>query len=312
LFHDVASLPNLYSAWREFRRGKTKKVDVQAFELALETNLFAIHTTLISGTYTPQPYQGFFVKDPKLRHIHKACVQDRVVHQALFRALYPVVDRTFSSSVYSARKNFGTHKGVKKLYQALGKETKNWKKKVWVLKIDIRKFFDSIDHTVLKKKLSTYIFDIDIQKVLVSIIDSFHKTEGKGLPLGSVTSQLFANIYLNDFDWFVKTELSIKHYFRYCDDMVVVLKQKIDSVQLLQKIEIYLKEQLFLHLHPYKIHLRKIRQGIDFLGYVILPHTVVLRISTKKRIYTKLQRKKSPNKISTHILRSLLMQKNES
>lgn len=300
-FHDISSLANLYSAWREFRCGKTKKTDVQAFELQLESNLFALHHEMIVGTYIPRPYETFFVKDPKLRCIHKACVRDRVVHQALFRVLYPVVDQKLSSSVYSARKNFGTHKGVKKLYQALSKKTKNWKRETWVLKIDIRKFFDSVDHTILKQKIGVYGFDADIISMLEILVNSFHKTNKKGLPLGNVTSQLFANIYLSDFDWFVKNELGIKDYFRYCDDMVFILKNKNEKDVLLKKIQEYLSKQLFLELHPGKIHLPKVRQGIDFLGYVILPQAVVLRTNTKKRIYKNVSKNKNSAVLDSYL-----------
>lgn len=183
LFHSIASITNLYDAWREFRYGKTKKIDIQTFELSLETNLFTLHEKIKTHTYQPQPYQSFFVKDPKLRHIHKACVTDRVLHQAVFRQLYPLVDKHLSSSVYSARSNKGTHKGVKKLFITLRKESHNWKKETRVLKCDIRKFFDSIDHKILKQKLKQFDFDKDTEQLVEILIDSFKKTESKGLPL---------------------------------------------------------------------------------------------------------------------------------
>lgn len=243
-----------------------------------------MHEALKTKQYVPKPYQAFFVKDPKLRHIHKADVRDRVVHQALFRILYPIVDAQLSSSVYSARKCHGTHKGIGKLFQALRKETRNWKREAWVLKCDVRKFFDSIDHAILREKIKEYGFDADTQRLIDTILSSFEKTVGKGLPLGNVTSQLFANVYLNEFDWFVKRELRIKHYFRYCDDFVIVLERHSHARTLLPILKSKLATSALL-LHPNKIAVRKVRQGIDFLGYVILPGVVVLRTSTKKRIY---------------------------
>jgi RNA-directed DNA polymerase len=288
LFHEVCSVANIYKAWRKFRKGKTKKLDIQNFELNLEENIFAIHRVLLSKTYKPKPYESFFVKDPKLRNIHKAQVFDRVVHQALFQVLYPIVEIKLSSSVYSAREQKGTHKAVKKLYQSLQKETQNWKKEVWVLKCDIRKFFDFIEHQKLLEKIYKYNFDKDTMWLIGLLINSFEKTQGKGLPLGNVTSQLFANIYLNDFDWFVKQGLGIKYYFRYCDDFVIILPEKESAQKFLLFIEKELKN-IDLELHPQKLSIRKVRQGIDFLGYVILPHAVVLRTNTKKRIYKKVK-----------------------
>lgn len=131
-------------------------------------------------------------------------------------------------------------------------------------------------------------FDAGTVQLTEVIISSFQKTDGKGLPLGNVTSQLFANIYLNEFDWWVKQNLKIKHYFRYCDDFVILLPDK-NSAQIIIS---HIKERLKLYaleLHPQKLSVRKVRQGIDFLGYVIVPHAVLLRTKTKKRIYKKIE-----------------------
>lgn len=300
LFHEICSVANIYVAWRKFRKGKTKKLDVQYFELHLEDNLFKIRRLLLEKIYNPQTYQSFFVKDPKLRHIHKAQVFDRVVHQALFQKLYPIVEKNLSSSVYSAREQKGTHKGVKKLYEVLQKETKNWNKEVWVLKCDIRKFFDSIDHQKLLEKIEKYNFDKDTMWLIKILIFSFEKTKGKGLPLGNVTSQLFANVYLNDFDWFVKQSLGIKYYFRYCDDFIIVLKNKDKLEALLSSIKKELSG-IELKLHPQKVCLRKVKQGVDFLGYVILTRNIVLRTTTKKRIYIKVQKRVSLGSLNSYL-----------
>ena len=288
-------------AWRVFRSGKTKKNDVQRFELALETKLFALHESLLRKTYTVAPYEAFFVKDPKLRHIHKAQVTDRVVHQALFQVLYPIIDRTLSSSVCSARSGYGTHRGVRMLFRALRRLSNNWKREVWVLKVDIKKFFDTTDHSILKTQLGSFAFDDNTTALLYTIIDSFCTVSGKGLPLGNVTSQLFANIYLNEFDWFVKHRNCVQFYVRYCDDMVFVLKNKNDAAPLLTSIRYFLEERCMLALHPQKTVLRKIRQGIDFLGYVIVPHAVVLRTKTKRRILRKVAEMKNKAVIDSYL-----------
>ncbi len=300
LFHEICSVANIYTAWRKFRNGKTKKLDVQDFELHLEENIFEIHKLLLLKIYRPMPYQSFFVKDPKLRHIHKAQVLDRVVHQALFQKLYPIVEKKLSSSVYSAREQKGIHKGVKTLYKALAKETQNWKKEVWVLKCDIRKFFDSISHQRLIEKINQYNFDKDTLWLIELLVFSFEKTKGKGLPLGNVTSQLFANIYLNDFDWFVKQNIGIRYYFRYCDDFVLILRSRESARGIVAFITKKL-EAVDLILHPQKLSIRKVRQGVDFLGYVILPRVVVLRTNTKKRVYRKIEKGVSTEALNSYL-----------
>ena len=123
--------------------------------------------------------------------------------------------------------------------------------------------------------------------LLAKIIDSFHKSPGKGLPLGNVTSQIFANVYLNLFDWYVKKELGLKYYIRYCDDFVILSPNKFTLLHNIRYIECYLDEKLKLSLHPNKMLIRKLHQGIDFLGAVLLPHRIVVRTKTKKRIIKK-------------------------
>ncbi len=289
MFHNVVSLTNLFDAWNEFKRGKRKKKDVSQFELRLEENLFELHEELRSKTYRHGPYEDFYVCDPKRRHIHKASVRDRVMHQALFRVLYKVFDKHFIYDSYSSRNDKGTHKGVSRLNGVIRKVSKNWKKTTWVLKCDVRKFFDSIDHEILRKLIVQRVDDEDILWFIDIIFDSFEKDKGKGLPLGNVTSQLFANIYLNELDQFAKHILKAKYYFRYCDDFVIVHNDRSFLEGVVKKIEQFLKNNLQLVLHPNKVEIRKVSQGIDFLGYVILPHAIVLRTKTKRRISRKIK-----------------------
>lgn len=271
-------------AWKEFSCGKHKKKDVVLFELELENNLFRLHKELTSKTYKHREYFDFYVSDPKRRHIHKATVGDRVVHQAIFRILYNVFDKHFIYHSYSSRKFHGTHLAVNNFYKACGKASKNWKLKIFVLKCDIRKFFDSIDHELLKGIIKTKISCRDTLCLLGTLLQSFEKNENKGLPLGNVTSQLFANIYLNEFDQFIKHKLKIKYYFRYCDDFVIISESEEYLFGLILEIKKFLSEKLLLDLHPKKLEIRPVRKGIDFLGYVVLPHIIVLRTKTKKRI----------------------------
>lgn len=284
IFGHIVSLPNLLTAWREFRRGKSKKEDVLNFEFHLEDNLFNLNKELINKTYRPEKYESFFVQDPKKRHIHKATVRDRVLHQAIFRILYPIFDKNFIHHSYSSRTGKGTHKGVKSLFIGIRKISSNWKKPAYTLKCDIKKFFDSIDHNILLKLIERKINCKETFNLIESIVKSFEKNTGKGLPLGNVTSQLFANIYLNELDQFVKHELKVRYYFRYADDFVV-LGKNIDELEKTKiKIALFLKDSLDLELHKDKVFIKKVSQGIDFLGYVVLPNAIVLRTKTKRRI----------------------------
>ncbi|MDO8565991.1 MAG: reverse transcriptase/maturase family protein [Candidatus Moranbacteria bacterium] len=258
------------------------------FEFQLEDNLLQLHQELASQTYRHGPYEGFYVSDPKLRHIHKASVRDRILHQAIFRVLYPIFDAHFIYDSYSSRVSKGTHFGVKRLLQACRKVSENWKAPAYALKCDIRRFFDSIDHAILRKLVVKKITDHKTLWLIDIIFASFEKEKGKGLPLGNVTSQLFANIYLNELDQFAKHTLKARHYFRYCDDFIIVHRNRIFLEEALVKIRAFVSETLFLELHPYKVEIRKVSQGIDFLGYVILPHRTVVRMATKSRLLRKL------------------------
>lgn len=289
LFVHIASIPNLLRAWREFKKGKLKKKDVSVFELCLEDNIFKLHEDLVSRKFLHGAYQEFYVSDPKRRHIHKAVVRDRVVHQALYRVLYPVFDKHFICDSYSSRKNKGTHLGVERAYKACRKVSRNWNKKAYVLKCDVSKFFDSIDHFVLKTLIEKRVSCMDTLHLIDLLFASFEKEKGKGLPLGNVTSQLFSNIYLNELDKFVKHQLKMRYYFRYCDDFIIVSDDENVLMGVVGKIKIFLNENLKLDLHPHKVEIRSVRQGVDFLGYVILPHLVVLRARTKKRIIRKIK-----------------------
>ncbi len=298
LFDHIVSLENLFLAWKEFRRGKLKKQDVQIFEFDLENNLFDLQQSLLNKTYRPDPYLAFFVSDPKIRHIHKAAVRDRVLHQAIFRKLYHLFDQHFIYDSYSCRLGRGTHRGVRRLANFARRLSQNYSRPVYALKCDIKKFFDAIDQNILLNLIKQEIDDTDVLWSVAQIVDSFQTSPGKGLPLGNVTSQLFANIYLNELDHFVKHSLKEKFYLRYCDDFLVLHNDPEYLKNLIIPIGNFLSQNLDLSLHPKKIEIRKISQGIDFLGYVTLPHYRVLRTKTKKRILKRLRQSNSLPKVS--------------
>lgn len=292
LFNQVISLENLFSAWKEFKKGKMKRYDVREFEFNLEDNLFVLHQELRTKIYSHSHYTPFYITDPKLRYIHKACVRDRVVHQAVFRVLYPIFDRSFIYDSFSCRISKGTHKSVIRLNKFCNKLSKNNYRNIYALKCDIKKFFDSVDQKVLLKIIKRKIYNGDLIWLIQEILKSFEKEKSRGLPLGNVTSQLFANIYLNELDQFVKHKLKVKFYLRYCDDFVILGRDKDNLLLTAGKIDEFLKNNLSLFLHSDKIIIRKYRQGIDFLGYVILPYHRVVRTRTKRRIFKKLMKRK--------------------
>lgn len=214
-FEEIISLENLLSAWREFLRGKRNKPDVLEFSHNLIDNILSLHNDLQNRTYQHGGYQSFFINDPKRRHIHKASVRDRLVHHAIYRVLYLFFDRTFIGDSFSCRLDKGTHKALNRFRVMAYKVGKNNTRVCWILKCDIKKFFASIDHKILLDILKEYIFDKDTIWLLKKVISSFatpsphptssHKGRGDvGLPLGNLTSQLFANVYLIVLDQWVK------------------------------------------------------------------------------------------------------------
>jgi len=294
LFNQITSLENIVTAWEEFRSDKGKKADVQAFEFSLEQNLFSMHRDLLAKRYAHGPYTGFYIRDPKVRHIHKAMVRDRVLHHAVFRILNPIFEKTFIANSFSCRIGKGTHKGVLAAESMIRRESRNYTKPCFALKCDVRKFFDSIDHEILLAILKKRIIDPDTMWLMERIIESFSTSwttlfDRQGLPIGNLTSQLFANVYMNEFDQFVKQRLRIKHYARYTDDFVIVSTDKKYFMDLLDPIQDFLGEHMKLKLHPKKISIRACHRGVDFLGYVALPHHRLLRPKTKRRVFRKLK-----------------------
>lgn len=283
------SLEDLFCAWDEFKIGKRKKHDVMVFEKHLEDNLFNLYEQLKNNTYHHSSYTFFNIYDPKFRHIHKAIVADRIVHHALVSIIEPLFDKTFIFDSYSCRKSKGTHKAVKRLFVFIRKVSKNYTEKCYCLKLDIKQFFASVDHNILLTFIEEKVESKELLLLIENIIRSFSKD--KGIPIGNLTSQIFANIYLNRLDKFIKHELKIKYYLRYCDDFVIISGNRDYLKKLTGKIENFLRTELKLSLHEGKKIIRKYTQGIDFLGYIILPHYILPRTKTVRRVFKKLKLK---------------------
>ena len=279
-YNNIISLPNLLVSWKEFLKGKSDRKDVQEYSVKLMDNLIHLHEDLKNKTYIHGGYMAFNISDPKPRNIHKAIVRDRVVHHLLYKELYPYFDKKFIFDSYSCRKNKGTHKAILRFEKFIRKVSKNYTKQCFVLKCDIRKFFASIDQEILKDILEKYIKDQDLLKLIGNIIDSF----SPGLPLGNLTSQLLVNIYMNEFDQFVKHKLKEKYYIRYADDFVFFSQSKINLQNLIPEFSKFLENKLKLILHPSKVFIKTIYSGVDFLGWAHFAKYRVLRTSTKSKM----------------------------
>lgn len=297
MFNSIISLENLFTSWREFRIGKKDKEDVMIFERHLEDNIWKLHESLRTKTYSHSPYTSFFVHDPKVRHIHKASVRDRVLHHAIMKILNPIFEPTFIGDSYSCRINKGSHRGVQRFISYARRVSKNFTQPCWVLKCDVKKFFASVDHGVLLEILFRCVHDGDTQWLLREVVSSFRSElsldprNPKGVPIGNLTSQLFANVYLNELDQFMKHGLKEHYYVRYADDFVILHTQRDHCFTLIKPIGKFLSDRLKLDLHPRKIVIRKFSQGVDFLGYICFPNVIIPRLKTEQRIFKKLKEK---------------------
>ena len=301
-FEEIRSLDNLLAAWQKFLHGKRNKPDVQAFGHALIENLVGLHEDLTHRQYRHGGYQAFTISDPKPRNIHKASVRDRVLHHAVYRVLYPWFDRIFMYDSYSCRREKGTHKALGRFTEFGYKVSQNNTQTCWVLKCDIKKFFASIDQNVLLGILITYISDPDLLWLLKEIITSFYSTApGKGLPLGNLTSQLLVNVYMHEFDYFVKHQLKARHYIRYADDFVLLSTDRQWLVRQIPLMEKFLYDVLSLSLHPDKVYIRSLASGLDFLGWVHFPDYKVMRPATARRMVKRVRENPSPETVNSYL-----------
>jgi len=302
-YDDIISVENLLVSWREFLRGKKKRKDVAEFSLYFLDNILILQQELADKTYRHGGYQAFKINDPKPRDIHKASVRDRLVHHAIHRILCPYFDRKFIFDSYSCRIGKGTHRAINRFLDFCRKISKNNTRTGWVLKCDIRKFFASIDHKILKNILAKYIADEEVLWLLAQVVDSF-ETKGKpgvGLPLGNLTSQLFVNIFMNEFDQFAKRNLKVRYYIRYADDFVIFHENKNYLENLIPEISEFLEKRLNLSLNPEKVFIKTFSSGVDFLGWVNFPCHRVLRTTTKKRILRRIGEKSSVETIASYV-----------
>jgi len=258
LFDRTFTEQAMFNAYLDARRGKRQKRPCFEFELGLGANLAALRREILSGTYVLQPYRQFMVFEPKPRWIYAPAFRDTVVQHAIYREIYPIFDRTFISSSYACRKGYGTHRASDYIQQAL----RAYDPYLYTLKLDVRKFFYSIDRDILKGLIERKIKD---QRLVEMILRFSQSDTPYGIPIGNLLSQILALIYLNPVDHFVKRNLQVRHYVRYVDDMVLVGLTRPQCLDYRDRISQFLKDQL--HLELSRSTIQRIRCGVNFVGY---------------------------------------------
>ena len=257
------------------------------FELHLEDNLFKLYESLHTGSYSHLPYKYFQIFDNKKRDIYKAEVRDRIVHQIIYEYLLVLFELDFIADSYASRVNKGQYKAID-AFRYFTRLIRSSRQSCFVLKCDVRKYFDSVDQILLIKIINEKV-TCEPTRIVINDIISSHCSSvgvGKGIPLGNVTSQVFANIYLNVLDQYVKKDLGCRFYVRYNDDFVVMSESREKLEKIRGQIIAFIKEKLLLNIPMEKTSLRKLEWGIDFLGFTILPNAVLLRDKTKSKIYS--------------------------
>ena len=282
LYPQVCSWENLYAAWRKARKGKRGREPAAAFEFDLEGNLIALQRELEAKTYCPGPYHSFYIHDPKRRLISAAPFRDRVAHHALCNVIEPPFERRFIFDSYANRVGKGTHRALDRC-QHFARRFR------YCLPCDVRQFFPSIDHAILRATLTRVIGDADVMGLVARILESgegvlseeyrmawfpgddlFAVHRPRGLPIGNLTSQFWANCHMDPFDHFVKRELQCKGYLRYVDDFLLFADDK-GTLWVWRDAAIAYLAGLRLTIHEGRAHPRPVAEGIPFLGFVVFP-----------------------------------------
>ena len=278
IFERVCAPENLYLAYTKARKGKTKRYGVLLFEKNLDSNLRRLWEELMAGTYTTSEYEVFTITDPKERIVYRLPFRDRVVHHAIMNVLEPVWTSIFISNTYACIKGRGIHGTMRHLRRDL----KDVSGTQYCLKLDIRKFYPSIDHAILKQIIRRKIKDVCLLQLLDGIIDS-----APGVPIGNYLSQFFANLYLSYFDHWMKGQKRIRYYYRYADDVVVLTSDKASLHSLLDEVRQYLSEHLRLEVKGNHQVFPVAARGIDFVGYKFFHTHILLRKGIKKHLCRK-------------------------
>jgi len=312
LYPHITTFSNLWNAWKRAAKGKRGQPNVAAFEYDLEHNLLALQQALETQTWTPGPYYSFYILDPKRRLISAAPFRDRVVHHALCNIIEPLFERTFIGDSYANRKGKGTHRALDRAQQFARRYR-------YVFQADVRQFFPSIDHAVLRGILARKIADAPTLWLCDQILrsgegvlseeyemvwfpgdDLLAATRPRGLPIGNLTSQFWGNVYLNELDQFVKRRLRVRAYLRYVDDFLLFADDK-PTLWRWRKAILDFLPTLRLTLHEGSSTVYPVRNGIPFLGWRIFPdHRRLLRRNgvAFQRRYRRLRRAYARGEVS--------------
>ncbi len=279
LIQQIADIQNLHLAYYKAAKKKRLSKEVILFNENYEKNLEDLRKSLLSGTYTHGKYRQFTITDPKQRIISAAPFSDRIVHHAIMNVLEPIFERQFIYHTYACRKGKGTHSAARYALK-MAQSSKCF------LKLDMKKYFDTIDHGVLKSLLIRIIKDKKCLNLLFNIIDSFSNDGNKkGLPIGNLTSQFFANYYLSPLDHFVLEKLNPSGYVRYMDDIAVFASSRQELKRIFVQIEKFSREKLFLTLKTPVFGLCK--DGLPFLGWRLCADGVGILQKTRRRMKKK-------------------------
>jgi RNA-directed DNA polymerase len=291
LYFKITSFEHLFLAYKKSRKGKTKKRYVKEFEGNLHSNLKELNRKLKNLTYSPKPLKSFVLRDPKTRKISKSAFEDRIVHHAICNIIGPLFDKSFIFDSYANRKGKGALFAIKRFEKFERKVTRNFTSEGFCLKGDIKHYFEKVNReiliNILKKKIKCEKTILLIRKILNNFGGD------SGMPLGNLTSQFFANVYLGEFDKFVKHKLKAKYYIRYVDDFVILHNSEKQLKIWKENIEKFLINKLNLTLHPDKSKIINLSKGIDFLGFRHFYRYKLLRKRNRKSIIHKIKKLKN-------------------
>lgn len=323
MFEEIYNLEQLVKAYYHARHGKREKLRICEYDFFLENNLVKLKYLLQTGNYLPAPYAHFTIYDPKTRKVSAPAFRDRVLQHSLVATIEPFFEKRFIFDSYACREAKGTHLGAKRVKKFLmaARCINGEDKDIYVLQCDIQKYFQSISWDILLSIISKTIHCNKTLDLITKIVTTHEETNKKtpevkgnvqldlftpaspaeipvvsidkrmGLPIGNLTSQLFANIYLNELDHFVKEELRERWYARYMDDFLIINPDKERLRLVREKIRTFLDQKLNLHLHPRKVTIKNVKEGVPFVGYRIFYDHKLVRGSTLIRMQKKYRSK---------------------
>ena len=284
LWKKLCTIENLEEAYWNARKHKTMNPRIKKFDEHYQLHIVTLFRELRTKTYEPKPLRKFVLRDPKTRTICVSDFRDRIVHHALVNVLHPIFDPRFIADSFASRVNKGTLPALKRFDVFKRRVTKNGTRRAFVLKCDIKKYFENVNHETLVRIIRERINDQDIEWIIRKILNNYETdTPGTGMPLGNWTSQFFANIYLDKLDQFVKHDLEVKHYIRYVDDFVILHESKRTLEHYLERIKTKL-EELELELHPNKCAITPLDRGASFLGFRVFQHHKLVRVRNRRKI----------------------------